>query len=319
MAINVDTVYKTVLLILNQQQRGYMTPDEFNKVGTQVQRNIFENYEDDLNQQYRLPQNDTEYANRVMNLEEKLDIFKRFGTATPTASGSNIYTLPTTATTPTITQSFTQPNPTGGNQVFTVTNWTAAESQNAIVKVYLQGALQTSPAQYTWDAGTNTITFAAAPTAADVILIELYPEDFYRLGTVIYNDITEVQVIERNELYLLERSPLTKASTIQPYCLYENKQLTIYPTTITATTAADSLITASYLKRPSNVIWGYSTGLLGQFLYSPTASVDFDLHTSEQTEVILRILVYAGVIIEDPSIVQVAAGQIQAEEQNSKM
>jgi hypothetical protein len=319
MAINVDTVYKTVLLILNQQQRGYMTPDEFNKVGTQVQRNIFENYDDDLNQQYRLPQNDTEYANRVMNLEEKLDIFKRFGTATPTASGSNIYTLPTTATTPTITQSFTQANPSLGNQVFTVTNWTAAESQNAIVKVYLQGALQTSPAQYTWDAGTVTITFAAAPTAADVILIELYPEDFYRLGTVIYNDITEVQVIERNELYLLERSPLTKASTIQPYCLYENKQLTIYPTTITATTIADSLITASYLKRPSNVIWGYSTGGIGQFLYSPNASVDFDLHTSEQTEVILRILVYAGVIIEDPNIIQIAAGQVQAEEQNSKI
>ena len=52
MAINVDTVYKTVLLILNQQQRGYMTPDEFNKVATQVQLNIFERYLDDLNQQY---------------------------------------------------------------------------------------------------------------------------------------------------------------------------------------------------------------------------------------------------------------------------
>ena len=60
MAINVDAVYKTVLLILNQQQRGYMTPDEFNKVGTQVQLNIFEKYEDDLNLQYRMPQNDTE-------------------------------------------------------------------------------------------------------------------------------------------------------------------------------------------------------------------------------------------------------------------
>ena len=55
MAINVDTVYKTVLLILNQQQRGYMTPDEFNKVGTQVQLNIFERYADDLNQQSRMP------------------------------------------------------------------------------------------------------------------------------------------------------------------------------------------------------------------------------------------------------------------------
>jgi len=63
--INVDTVYKTVLLILNQQQRGYMTPNEFNNVGSQVQLNIFEKYEDDLNQQYRMQQNDTEYANRV--------------------------------------------------------------------------------------------------------------------------------------------------------------------------------------------------------------------------------------------------------------
>ena len=28
MAINVDTVYKTVLSILNKEQRGYLTPDE---------------------------------------------------------------------------------------------------------------------------------------------------------------------------------------------------------------------------------------------------------------------------------------------------
>ena len=79
MAINVDTVYKTVLLILNQQQRGYMTPDEFNRVGTQVQLNIFQGYFDTLNQQYRLPQNDTEYANRVENIEKQLQYFQRTG------------------------------------------------------------------------------------------------------------------------------------------------------------------------------------------------------------------------------------------------
>ena len=79
MAINVNAVYKTVLLILNQQQRGYMTPDEFNKVATQVQLNIFERYEDDLNQMYRVPQNDTEYANRVKNIEENLQFFQRTG------------------------------------------------------------------------------------------------------------------------------------------------------------------------------------------------------------------------------------------------
>ena len=62
MAVNVDIVYKTVLLILNQQQRGYITPDEFNKIATQVQLTIFETYASDLNQQYRLPDNDTEYG-----------------------------------------------------------------------------------------------------------------------------------------------------------------------------------------------------------------------------------------------------------------
>ena len=42
MAINVDTVYRTVLLILNKEQRGYMTPLEFNGIGVQVQLDIFE-------------------------------------------------------------------------------------------------------------------------------------------------------------------------------------------------------------------------------------------------------------------------------------
>ena len=88
MAINVNTVYKTVLLILNQQQRGYMTPDEFNKVADQAQLNIFESYFEDLNQQYRVPQNDTEYANRIENLEQKLQYFQRTGTAT----GANPFT-----------------------------------------------------------------------------------------------------------------------------------------------------------------------------------------------------------------------------------
>ena len=79
--VNVNAVYQTVLLILNQQQRGYITPDEFNKIGTQAQLEMFEGYTSDLNQQYRVTQNDTEYSNRVKNIQEKLQYFQR--TATP--------------------------------------------------------------------------------------------------------------------------------------------------------------------------------------------------------------------------------------------
>ena len=63
--INVDEVYKTVLLILNKEQRGYMTPDEFNKIGAQVQNEIFENYFNDINQYLRQPQTDFDYSDRA--------------------------------------------------------------------------------------------------------------------------------------------------------------------------------------------------------------------------------------------------------------
>ena len=54
MAISVDDVYKTVLLILNKEQRGYITPNEFNKIATQVQLDIIDNYLETLNQQLRV-------------------------------------------------------------------------------------------------------------------------------------------------------------------------------------------------------------------------------------------------------------------------
>ena len=96
MTINVNDVYQTVLLILNKEQRGYMTPTEFNTVATQVQLEIFEKYFDDLNQQLRIPQADTDYADRQENLDEKLAIFKTFGNATyKTEGGLSYFELPT--------------------------------------------------------------------------------------------------------------------------------------------------------------------------------------------------------------------------------
>ena len=311
MAINVDLVYKTVLLILNQQQRGYITPDEFNKVGNQVQLGIFEKYMSDLNQQLRIPENDSEYANRVKNLEEKLDIFKRIGTAT---FATPYFNLPTTSTTATSTQTFTVPalpNP-ATNTIYNVTNWSPSQSQNALIKVFKNGVLQTSPAQYSFNTTSNNITFATAPAINDIIIAELYPSDFYRLGTVIYKNDTLVQMVERNEFYLIQRSPLTAATKVQPIFLYEDEKLQVFPTTIT------SDISVSYIKKPNQPQWGYSIGSLGQFLYNPSSSTNFELHVSEQVDLITGILLYSGVIIQDPTIIQVASQQIQQEDINEK-
>ena len=47
--VNVDTVYQTVQALANKEQRGYLTPQEFNLFANQAQQDIFEQYFYDLN------------------------------------------------------------------------------------------------------------------------------------------------------------------------------------------------------------------------------------------------------------------------------
>jgi hypothetical protein len=78
MAISVDTVYQKVLAFANKEQRGYITPQEFNLFADQAQMEIFEQYFYDINQFRRTPGNIHEYADMLTNLEEKISIFERY-------------------------------------------------------------------------------------------------------------------------------------------------------------------------------------------------------------------------------------------------
>ena len=242
--INVNSVYQTVLLILNQQQRGYITPDEFNKIGTQAQLTIFEAHASDLNQQYRSQQNDTEYANRIKNIEEKLQFFQR-----------------------------------------------------------------TAPIPY--DAVTDNfplLDFALidAPVVVGTI------DTLYRLGSVFYKDYDLGQYVQPNELKQLILSPLTQPTDKFPIYTYKFNELKVYPTTI------QSDISISYLAKPNNVVWGFTTNPQGAYIYDVNSSVQFGLDITEQDELIMRILAYAGVIIQDPSIVQTAAQAVANQDNNEK-
>jgi len=75
--VNVDTVYQRVLVLANKEQRGYITPQEFNLYANQAQMEIFEQYFYDLNQASRTIGNDTVHADIDDMLEEKLSIFER--------------------------------------------------------------------------------------------------------------------------------------------------------------------------------------------------------------------------------------------------
>ena len=71
--VNIDTVYQRVLAIANKEQRGYVTPQEFNLYANQAQMDIFEQYFYDLNAFSRIPGNDYTYADQVDILQESVE------------------------------------------------------------------------------------------------------------------------------------------------------------------------------------------------------------------------------------------------------
>lgn len=235
MAVDVNTVYRTVLLILNKEQRGYITPDEFNKTATQVQLEIFNEYFNGLSQQLRIPDNDSEYGDHVKELQEKISVLERDAVCTM---------VPLT----------------------------------------------------------------------DYFQLVTTPNIVYRLGTVIYDNKIEVQQVQSNELLKINLSKLTKPTTEFPIFEYKDYKLYVYPKTIT------DLISATYIKKPNDPVWGFTALPANNYRYeyNVDSSTQFDLHATEQTNIITRILMYSGVIIQNPQIVQMAAQQVQAEQINSK-
>ena len=93
--------------------------------------------------------------------------------------------------------------------------------------------------------------------------------------------------------------------------IYENNKLNVFPTSIV------NGISVNYIRKPLNPMWSFTAGT-GAYVYNNLASTNFELHPAEQTELITRILLYAGVVIQSQEIIQVAASQVQQQEINQK-
>ena len=321
MAINVNTVYQTVLLILNKEQRGYMTPLEFNKTGAQAQLEIFETYFDSLNQQIRVPQTNADYSSRLVSLDEKISIFKEFGNAT-SISATSVFNLPqqfsgATNTIGAVTDPAQTANADLTYAILPDNATTNAKIDNGVVEVFQSGVLL-SDTSYTISG--RVITFNAQPLTGDTLLVNIYPKQFHKLGQVLHtpqvgpgNGVArELQRVGRDELYHLLSSDLTAPSVNNIIYLFENNQITVYPTTII------SDIEVAFIRKPLPPIWNFTVGGANQYLYSPSTSFNFEIDSTEQTELILKILLYAGVVVKSPEIIQVAAQQVAQENANQK-
>lgn len=93
--VNINNVYRTVQAIMNKEQRGYISPQNFNYFAALAQQDIFEGYFLDLPHFGANPKGgfmEEGYGNIKKNLREKIDIFSKMANLTGT---ENTFSVPT--------------------------------------------------------------------------------------------------------------------------------------------------------------------------------------------------------------------------------
>ena len=346
MAISVDTVYKTVLLILNKEQRGYMTPDEFNKIGSQVQREIFEAYFEDLNQQLRIPQSDMEYSDRVAVTDEKIAEFKTENDQTvaeKTIGGTNPFTTPSelyrlgSITYEPNTATYKEMQRVGRAEIYNIrkapltaptTNYPiylyednkALVYPNTIVDpLHVKMQYVKKPTDVRWGYYTGSLGQLIHDTT-------VYGPNLLNTGVGSLTSSITTDASGATDGTYTGKPGVTAGYTTSGSGTGLTITVTILggvATVVTINTAGTGFEIGDTITIANTVIGGASNLIIkltaANFNSGSTyGTTNFELHNSERTELVLKMLLYQGVVIRDPQIVQVAASRVQQEEVNEK-
>ena len=230
--VNINNVYQSVLVITNKDNRGYITPDEFNRLAEQAQNEIFASY----------------FAREA---GYELNAF--------------------------LTSDFSDPN---------------TYLAEKISVFYKNDTLTKLNKEFT------------------------YPTDIYRVGVVsVGNSVADRASNE--EIKYINLSPLTAPVKTQPVYTLTSSGIVVYPSTITDNVNLD------YLKQPIRPKWGYLlNGTIPYYdstvfdpatdSYDTTAkSYNFELHPSEENNLVVSILNYAGIVIKQADVAGFAQGKEQ--------
>jgi len=244
--VNIDTVYQRVLAIANKEQRGYITPLEFNLLANQAQLVVFEQYFYDRHATAQMPGSKINHSDVDSMLNEKISIFERRGV-------QFFPTLP--------------------------------------VDLYrLDSIIHKEPEKYRKDEYGNPIKNAGKQYEC-------------------------IEVSAKEWLYV-QCAPLLQPTNKRPiYVRDENNKITAHGTNNEILRP----LFCNYIKQPEKVEWGYDVvGEKALYNASPNKTTHFQHHPSEETELVIRILELAGVIIEDSNIVQYANKKVNEQIQQEK-
>jgi hypothetical protein len=235
-AIHVDSVYQRVLALANKEQRGYITPLEFNLLANQAQLDIFEKYFYDLDQAKRRDSDTTTFSDMEELIKNKLKPF------------TSMQIMPTPAI-------------TSGSQLSIGGNF---PDNYRIGRIFVR--------------------------MGDPV------HDTYVVKKVEINDVLNLRNSKFHNIGL-QRNPVYTESAHA-----SNYDVEIF---IGGLPPHANGVTCEVINKPNKVEWGYDV-IAEKALYNASKSVNFQLHASEETNLVTRILELAGVIIQDPGVIQYA-------------
>ncbi len=252
--ISIDTVYQRVLALANKEQRGYITPQEFNLHANQAQHDIFEQYFYDLAKYVNITkkeeptnsptQNTTvepDFSSMVNLIREKLSIYEGAPVALVNSSGN----LSRPALAASVYRTGRYFFSTGAERIpLQKTEW----DMRPFIKE-------------SWDA------VAASP--------------FH-------------QVYQQTARYLYHEN--------------SDGSISVYAESAATTPITSGVSVEVIAAPPTPVKWGYVV-VNENALYDSYTSADFNLHRSEETNLVVKILELAGITINKPGLVQIASNE----------
>ena len=255
--VNVDTVYQKVLALANKEQRGYITPQEFNLFADKAQLDIINDYFHKIKTSHLKPKNYSENSDDLEMVREKMSYIRNqasINIVQPGTDDTRVADLP--------------PN------------------------TYMVATIYTDP---------------------------IFDDD----GHKTYDGGNEIVEVDRRELLEMVKNPLTRPTENRPVYIRRESidpsssatgaqqvGIDIHPGDLIATSAV-----VDFWAKPHKPNWGYVV-VNEKTLYNFATSRNFEIHPSEEENLVMRILQLAGITIEKPELQQSVMVDQQQTKQN---
>ena len=308
----INSVRNTVFSVLNKNNYGYISPQDFNLFAKQAQLEIFEDYFTDYNTSINKENarvSGTEYADMTKGIEESIDTFSvinnlgqknynKYFTPSQTTTGDDYYLL---------------------NKVLAYTTFKVGGTNTS----FLINSLVDNTATFTVTAAVGDIVVnTSSLEQAEILNVQndstlFLDENIFILPNQNYSifkpENYQVEKVTNSKISMLANSILTAPTKTFPAYSLNSDSVTVLPKTINN----PGQIFSQYIRYPKDPKWTYSTLLGGQpvFNQSQPDFQDFELPIDDEVRLVTKILQYSGMQIRETEVVQFANLEEQKDNQ----